>query len=430
MAASQGQWNQPGGFAMALPYPTDSIRPADLQPQADKRHCNKQCLHPSCPHSLPLAQTKERSRSEVQSRSLSFLPFCGDIVAILRKILLPAQYSNFQVLAKPAPAPALPSPAPRHGRCEQSLRLARFYSISNSWTAVLPSEMLKVDCGGVLVLQSKKFEQVVKFRAELLPSKPKSDEVRVLLAKPDDPYRRLHLSHRGVEYKSVSSPNKDCILMLSPVDSSGWFTLHTQIDGSSLEGLFLSLQCDGSLSVQRASLSSSALEAECHFQQLPSSSASTDPLSPPSCSSALPRWDVRDFVLRGYFHQQVVVPISLVDECNRFLLHHQGQVGTLIAGAVQGGSYGKFPGLFSHHPIVRSLFCGELKCLVETFLGASIDQFQNLSAQIAFRFPELPEEAARFKDWGKCQRARVRFHTCQPVRLPATYLVCGNRVAY
>jgi hypothetical protein len=103
------------------------------------------------------------------------------------------------------------------------------------------------------------------------------------------------------------------------------------------------------------------------------------------------QWQIRRFISEGYLQIPSVVQKEKIDECVRQLNHHLGKPGDIVAGGVQGGEQlGKFTGHLSNCPAVKELLKGQVKLILSAlFGGASGYESSNLSAQIAYRFPEL-----------------------------------------
>ena len=102
--------------------------------------------------------------------------------------------------------------------------------------------------------------------------------------------------------------------------------------------------------------------------------------------------------MHGYLILPGIVSQTIIFRCSRFLLHHVGQVGCLIPGAVQGEGFGKFPGSMSQHKEVNDLFSHEVIAIVEDLLGGKLEHMKNLNTQIALRFPELPSSGEVCRD--------------------------------
>ena len=146
-------------------------------------------------------------------------------------------------------------------------------------------------------------------------------------------------------------------------------------------------------------------------------------------------WEVRRFVTEGYIIAHQCVQAGVLQRCARKLTHALSIPGAVVAGGTQGAGVGKLAGCYSNCKEVRDLFLGgsggsgggdgsggsgggggsssdsgrgsgrdggvpwTVLEVVEFFLGpGNVDcSAGSLSAQIAFRFPELVLDAE--DDW-------------------------------
>lgn len=252
--------------------------------------------------------------------------------------------------------------------------------------------------GGILVFEDIQYHCQVACRIEILSSD------RFLLALVDNPYSRLHLFDDNAVFKSVASPNKNCILFARRhVHNQSVIMLHTQVQQGSVH--VMKMLPTGSLSSSKSTVDcldhpNTLKDVLFQVREMAMETSIAPNVRPRRCWMP---WDMRDFAIHGFSLQRKAIPMSKIDECNRLLLHHQGQVGCLIPGAVQGGNYGKFPGAFSQNSIVRSVLHEDVKVLIRDLLGGAIDQENNLSVQIAFRYPQLESESIseQRNNWGK-----------------------------
>lgn len=119
------------------------------------------------------------------------------------------------------------------------------------------------------------------------------------------------------------------------------------------------------------------------------------------------KWQLRRLVTEGYVHLPRICNNTNIDHCIAVLNNALGVPGRVVAGGVQSDGIGKLAGDLSNCEAVRSLFQGEVEAVVDAlFAGAGAEKL-NLSAQIAFRFPELRSRAEggigtdEFKSFGK-----------------------------
>lgn len=118
------------------------------------------------------------------------------------------------------------------------------------------------------------------------------------------------------------------------------------------------------------------------------------PLSPTD-SVILERWELRRFMTDGYVQLSNMVDMDAVFSCQQLFMHCLGIPGTITPGGAQVG-YGKLAGSFSNCREVRALLGspGRVVRVVEELFGqhGSLDGLNDISAQIAMRFPELSPE--------------------------------------
>lgn len=98
-------------------------------------------------------------------------------------------------------------------------------------------------------------------------------------------------------------------------------------------------------------------------------------------------WELQRFVLEGYIQITGLVNRHDVDCSIAFLNHELGKPGRIVPGGVQN-QLGKFTGDLSNCNELRRLIGGKLAAAVDALVGRGNYDKCNLSAQIAFRFPE------------------------------------------
>ncbi|RYH20169.1 hypothetical protein EON65_24320 [archaeon] len=264
--------------------------------------------------------------------------------------------------------------------------------------------MLNITSGSLIQLESAIKTHNATFLVEIVQRDVAKNVNKTLLATAKNPYLRLHLHTSGPVYKEVSSPNRDCLVHIEEVfgdNAQISYRLFTYADGkqttrnylawSDNEGLAvlpIEKQDDTELHVNR-SFTLFAISVVNHISSSPFPTV-LSPTASLHSSSPITKKQLRDLAIHGYLVLPNIVNQTKVSQCSGYFLHHVGQVGFLIPGAVQGGGYGKFPGSMSQSKVIKELFTTELKQVVEHVLGGDIDQINNLNTQIAFRFPELP----------------------------------------
>jgi hypothetical protein len=100
------------------------------------------------------------------------------------------------------------------------------------------------------------------------------------------------------------------------------------------------------------------------------------------------KWELRRLVLEGFLRITNVIDPEAVSNCLALLNGALGIPGRVTAGGVQEQGFGKLAGDFSNSSIVRSLLRGRSLGILTSLLGAHGFDATNISAQIAFRFPE------------------------------------------
>lgn len=101
------------------------------------------------------------------------------------------------------------------------------------------------------------------------------------------------------------------------------------------------------------------------------------------------QWQIRRLTTEGYLHLPRVCNASRVARCVATLNNALGVPGRVVAGGVQGEGLGKLAGDLSNCEAVKALFSGEVEAVVDALFAGSGADKTNLSAQIAFRFPEV-----------------------------------------
>jgi hypothetical protein len=103
------------------------------------------------------------------------------------------------------------------------------------------------------------------------------------------------------------------------------------------------------------------------------------------------KWELRRFVLEGYLQLSSVLDGGTAAACIAALNHELGRPGKVVDGGIQEGhKLGKLSGELSNCGAVRDLLQGRVAAAIDGLFGESSCDRANLSAQIAFRFPEPP----------------------------------------
>jgi hypothetical protein len=239
------------------------------------------------------------------------------------------------------------------------------------------------------------------------------------------PYQRLHVTPKDVFFKSAT-PNRDNLLSIEPVATERTVVLLASAApakaAKSLTALTAERYCvgvtsdDRLVSVRIAGPLPAAPTLQCPTHGLVSvwfalstvslaalastvAAAAAAPVAPVATAASqhpqrqqqvLQAWQLRRFASEGFLHVPGLIPRDRVDHCAAFLLHHMGLVGCLVGGGVQGNQYGKFPGQVSNSDVVRNLvLTTRVHDVVTQLFGTAIWNRKNISAQIAFRYPQF-----------------------------------------
>jgi hypothetical protein len=223
------------------------------------------------------------------------------------------------------------------------------------------------------------------------------------IARIENPYHRLHFENETIVFKSGPT-GRNNILTLECVDSSLSLyrlgVLKTKEKDCKIFS-YIGVSQTGSLSVGTKS-NEDSISTTFHVIFKPYSNALVDPVavfesSKLSSEYKFKQWQVRRFVNEGYIQLPRIVKKDKIDECVRYLNHHLGKPGDIVAGGVQGGEQlGKFTGHLSNCSAVKELLKGQVELVLNALFGGSSGyEGSNLSAQIAYRFPELTNPELR-----------------------------------
>ncbi len=190
------------------------------------------------------------------------------------------------------------------------------------------------------------------------------------LAKPEAPYERLQLSVQKRALFYAAQVSKSSLFKISLVEgTTDVLSVCSAIDGS----LYVGVAEDGNLAIY---------DHESLFRIKPTSLRAVEVRERYQLCS----WQLNRFVLEGYLHLPNIVDEKLVFECNKKLNHYLGLPNFLVAGGAQLG-LGKLAGSASNCKEVKDLIAPKVLDILESLLGGPCD-LDNISGQIAFRFPE------------------------------------------
>jgi hypothetical protein len=295
--------------------------------------------------------------------------------------------------------------------------------------------MLNLRTGDKLVLSNVEYGHDIAVVLELIGSNLSvENHVPMMLARAVEPYKRMHLSSKGIEFKS-STPNRDNMLMLEQVccgtdddsNSSNIFIIRTQSpptcqkDKTSSSNIkppnCLAMCSNGDLicipyfpinsvvssttiiSTEYGSVSNLFVVNQCNNEEEKSHVSFKVPrllAERKSATAYFRKWQLRRFINEGYIQLPGIIARDRIDHCVTYLTHHMGQVGCLIPGGVQGKEYGKFPGQISNGDVIRNLILKtNVLSIIEELLGCDVYQKRSISAQIAFRYPQFPSEEGK-----------------------------------
>lgn len=223
------------------------------------------------------------------------------------------------------------------------------------------------------------------------------------IARVENPYHRLNVENETIVFKSGPT-GRNNILTLESLDlSSSLYKLGVlktkEKDCKTFS--YIGVSETGSLSVATKN-NENNISTVFHAIFKSYSNLIIDPVSIFENSKinseyTFKQWQVRRFVTEGYIQLPSIVKKYKIDECVRYLNHHLGKPGDIVAGGVQGGEQlGKFTGHLSNCAPVKELLKGQVELVLNALFGNSGGyESSNLSAQIAYRFPELANPELR-----------------------------------
>lgn len=215
------------------------------------------------------------------------------------------------------------------------------------------------------------------------------------LALTTNPYQRLTIDKDVALFKSgsIGANNVFRIDQLSEDTEKRLWTL--SVNGNKKDGVarvYLGVTANGSYAVCSSIMGSNVESTNFYLKLLPHAYDSYDYsqcFTEVKSVCPLKQWQTRRFVNEGYIHLPRIVDSAAIIECVRYLNHHLGRPGAIVAGGVQTGeSLGKFDGHLSNCSAVRAVF-KQTERILDTLLGVGGYDNSNISGQIAFRFPEL-----------------------------------------
>lgn len=298
---------------------------------------------------------------------------------------------------------------------------------------------MKLITGQLVTLIDCKYHLKLRFIIE-----EKSKGQNVCLARPSEPYHRLHVAQNGTKISFDAGPQNNgsffnfvAIDAETRTDTSGALSVagtHRLQSVALPTNAYIGVRPDGSLHARTIVFDESEQESyhrnsdDLSIDFLLSTSGGTvsssvrqqGPLQGP-----LQPWELRRFVTEGFIIARQCVRPSVLQRCSRKLTHALSIPGAVVAGGTQGAGVGKLAGCYSNCSEVRDLFLGGKSShqsgntdsaaaasaaggrsgcadtddtiqwtvleVVEALLGeGNVDcSATSLSAQIAFRFPEL-----------------------------------------
>ena len=220
---------------------------------------------------------------------------------------------------------------------------------------------------------------------------------RIMLAEPSQPYQRLHVVaivtnptdslYLTVQF-SCGTPQSNNTFKLEEVDGKYMLVCSVKI-GKDRTECALTITPDGTLAAVKMPCASDTMI--CQFsisRKLCLGSEELEQPIAPICHK-FSKWEMRRFLHEGYLIINSVIPNSVTSKCIADLNHELGKPGRVIDGGVQDRHrLGKLAGELSNGAAVRAVFRGEAQGIADALFGRDGYEASNLSAQIAFRFPE------------------------------------------
>eukprot|EP01038_Epipyxis_sp_PR26KG_P014226 gene14226-19089_t len=246
----------------------------------------------------------------------------------------------------------------------------------------------------------------------------------IILAPFDNPYLRFTVDEkqdstiRPVVLKSCVKPNESCIFHLAYYDRANQLVqfVHGKLSsGSNFKSttknkgthrpiiddnrsFLLGINEIGGYYVTSADLAMSNVSTIFHMEILQNSSTTITSNKPKLIqlhkTKILKKSHFRRFVLEGYLHIPNVINKQSLDSCLSEFNRTLGIPNALVRGGVQS-NFGKFPGHLSNNNVIRDLFKTNIENILDELFGENNYENSNISAQIAFRFPEITEDLTR-----------------------------------
>jgi len=271
---------------------------------------------------------------------------------------------------------------------------------------------VKFTTGQIVLLTDTRHGRTLRFVVE-----EKNRGTNYLLARPSNPYARLHVAQNGKVSYSESQPTSGSFFVLV---HAGAATGDYRLQSATLSPtVCVGVQPDGSLRAHPLDPVVDGSREDADAAQQSSlcfriggggdDGGAVAGVSPRPV--ALQPWEVRRFVAEGFVVLRGCMRRDVLRRCDRVLTRAWAVPGSVVAGGTQGDGVGKLAGAFSNCAEVRDLFLdggsddggadggGEVRRrtvlgAVEALLGPDNADVQagSLSAQIAFRFPELGDD--------------------------------------
>lgn len=217
---------------------------------------------------------------------------------------------------------------------------------------------------------------------------------KLLLAQPSNPYARLHVGPDGLDYRS-NTPQGNNLFTLQPNACSRHSVLITLRDKATKKDITFGLAIDGigmcsMVDMQNIDANNEGLcyEFDISVEDKSAEGVVVRGIGIPSFN--FEKWQMRRFLLEGYLHLHNIIDAVALEECIATINHELGLPGKIVAGGIQEGeALGKLAGNLSNCAAVRNILTGKAQAVLNAVFGRDNYESNNLSAQIALRFPEL-----------------------------------------
>lgn len=219
---------------------------------------------------------------------------------------------------------------------------------------------------------------------------------KLLLAQVHNPYARLHISERGLEYRS-NTPQGNNLFTLQ-ANGCNRFSLVASLRDKSTKAettFGLSISAEGVCGIvdMRAISPETVDEGLCYEFDVCIEEASADGVTVREVGVpvfSFEQWQLRRLLHEGFLRLNNTIDSTVLEECIATINHELGLPGRIVAGGIQEGeALGKLAGNLSNCAAVKNVLTGKAQAVLNAVFGADNYGNSNLSAQIALRFPEL-----------------------------------------